>query len=186
MQNAKIFISHAKEDNTVIHRVIKILDDNNIQKWVDLEQLDDVLGSSVNEKINEGISNSNYFLLVWSIHASKSKFVKKEYNAATSDDYDKLLKKIIIKLDKTKLPPLLADKVYYEVTEIELEDVLEGIVSKINYDSHDKTKRFDEYLDNTIDKIKILGIEYDPSFILKNALPAIYQQEFETWEGLEE
>lgn len=186
MQNSKIFISHAKEDNLVIHRIIKILDDNDIQKWVDLEQLDNDLGSSVNEKINDGILNSNYFLLVWSIHASRSKFVKKEYNAATSNDYDKLIKKIIIKLDKTKLPPLLADKRYYEVTEIELEDVLEGIISKINYDPEDKTKRFDEYLDKAIEKIKILGIEYAPSFILKNALPTIYQEEFETWEGLQE
>jgi hypothetical protein len=184
LQNAKIFISHAKEDNPIIHRVIKILDDNNIKKWVDLEQLDE-LGSSVNEKINDGISSSNYFLLMWSIHASRSSFVKNEYNAATSGDYDKLLTKIIIKLDETRLPPLLADKKYYEVTEIELEDVVEGIVNKINYDLDDKTKKFDEYLDKITEKIEILGIEYTVSFILKNALPERYQEEFEAWKELE-
>lgn len=185
MENTQIFISHAKEDNFLVHRIIKILDDNNIKKWVDLEQLDN-LGSSVNEKINDGLSSSKYFLLLWSEHASKSEFVKKEYNAATSHDYDILLIKIIIRLDKTKLPPLLADKKYYEVTEAELESVVEGIVNKIKYESEERRTRFDDYLDETYGKIEVLGVEYDRSFILKTADPSRYREEFEKWEDTEE
>lgn len=186
MENTQVFISHAKEDNLLVHRIIKILDDNNIKKWVDLEQLDS-LGSSVNEKINDGLSSSKYFLLLWSEHASKSEFVKKEYNAATSHDYDILLIKIIIRLDKTKLPPLLADKKYYEITEAELESVVEGIVSKIKYEINEEiTRRFDEYLDETNDKVKILGLEYKTSFILKNSDPVRYQEEFKKWGASQE
>lgn len=185
MQNTQVFISHAKEDNPIVYRVIKILDDNDIPKWVDLEQFDS-LGSSVNEKINDGISTSRYFLLLWSIHASRSRFVKKEYNAATSHDYDKLLTKIIIRLDDTRLPPLLADKQYYQVTETELESVVEGIVGKIKYESEEETRKFDEYLDETNEKIKILGLEYTVSFILKNIDIERYQEELERWEESQE
>ena len=185
MENTKVFISHAKEDNLLVHRIIKILDDNNILKWVDLEQLDN-LGASINEKINDGLSSSRYFLLLWSDNANKSEFVKKEYNAATSHDYDKIVTKIIIRLDKTKLPPLLADKKYYEVSEAELESVVEGIVNKIKYESEARTSKFDEYLDEVNEKIKILGTEYNLSFILKNIAHERYREEFERWEESQE
>lgn len=179
----RVFISHAKEDNSVVIRIITILDENGVPKWVDLEQLEDV-DSAINESINEGLSTSDYFLLVWSKHANESNYVKKEYNAAITPDYDPRLKKIIIRLDDTLLPPLLADKKYHSVTEDELDVVLEGIIAKIK-----KAEKFsaepnvyDEYLDSNYGKAKIVEYEYDSSLAFKRVDPKKYQEDLEDWE----
>lgn len=178
----KVFISHAKQDNPVVYRILKIIDDHGIPKWVDLEQLEGI-GSSINESINDGISTSNYFLLVWSKDASESEFVKKEYNAATSQDYDARLEKIIIKLDDTPLPPLLADKKYHSVNEENLEAVLNGIFEKIGHDKEyqENTKRFDEHLDESFGDVVIGNHDYSTSYALKQVDPTVYEDDMTDW-----
>ena len=135
----KVFISHAGHDNHVVYKLLKILDDNQIEKWVDLEQLDDP-DSDINENINESLSSSDYFSLIWSENAAKSEFVKRKYNAAISHDYDKRLHKIILRLDDCILPPLLASKKYHKIREKEFDSVLDRIITSIKKGADEQQK----------------------------------------------
>ena len=178
----KVFISHEKTDNTVVFRILKIIDNHRIPKWVDLEQLEGI-SPEVNEKINDGLASSDHFLLVWSKNASGSSYVKKEYNAATSHDYDARLEKIIIKLDDTPLPPLLSDRKFHEINEENLEDVLNGIFDKISMSKQQKenVEMYDEHLDETFGVTKIGNYTYPTSYALKLVDPEVYQDDMSDW-----
>jgi len=157
------------------------MDNHNIPKWVDLEQIG--ISSLINEKINEGFSSSTHFLLVWSKNAAKSEFVKKEYNAAISRDYNDKVEKIIIRLDDTPLPPLLADSKYHPVNEENLEVVLNKIFEKISIDkeNQDNSERFDEYLDETFGDVVVSNHDYSTSYALKRIDPDLYKYEMNDW-----
>lgn len=178
----KVFISHAKENNSIVRRIITKLDDNGIKNWSDIEKLNKV-DSDINASINEGLATSNYFLLVWSIHASHSEYVKKEYNATISSDYDSRLRKIIIRLDDALLPPLLSDKKYHTSTEEDLDDVLDGIIIQIKEPEKDfeNTKRFDDDLNSVYDDVEIAGITYPTSVALKKIDPVMYDELKQAW-----
>jgi hypothetical protein len=178
---SRIFISHAKEDNHILIRILKILDDEGIENWVDIKRLNK-LDTNVNENINYGLSSCNYFLLLWSKNAKKSKYVTKEYNCAISQDYDKRLKKIILRLDNTILPALLADKMYHRVDDESLEKVVLSILKELKPNNNRiKQRKFDNFLNASYEPIKIMDIEYKPALAFKRVDRKRYNQELEDW-----
>ncbi len=153
-----------------------------------MDQLEE-FNSNINEKINEGLVRSDHFMLIWSRNASKSKWVKREYNAAITEDYDKRLKKIILRLDRTMLPPLLADKKYVHVTNKTLEFHIKKIIERINLNrrkvqmkkfSNPNMKIFNDFLDFTYE-VDVMGIKYNTSEVLKHIDPDRYLFEFDKW-----
>ena len=177
----KVFISHTKKDNNIVHRILKILDDNGIQNWVDLKQID--MGSSINQTINRAIASSNHFLLIWSKSAAESKFVEREYNAVTTPDYDDKLKKIIVKLDATPLPPLLSDQKYYDIDDESLEEVIENLAYEIKESQTVDTKheKFDRYLNENFGDVIVASYKYTTSHALKQIDPYIYKEDMISW-----
>ncbi len=180
----QIFISHAKEDNPIVYQILKMLDDNQIRHWQDLTRID--VSSSINKEINDAISSSSHFLLIWSKNANKSTFVQKEYNSAITPDYDYKLKKIIIRLDDTRLPALLADLRYYRISSDELEKTMHEIIFDIKkLDNEDeRQKKFDDYLDEKFDNIFIADHEYSTSYALKNIDNKTYHENMLSWEDV--
>lgn len=82
MENSsgKIFISHASKDKDFVDRFVSDLAAHGVPVWYD--KLDVRLGDSIPGKINIGISEAKYFLIVLSPAAVKSKWVQEELNAA--------------------------------------------------------------------------------------------------------
>ncbi len=82
MENSsgKIFISHASKDKNFVDRLVSDLAAHGVPVWYD--KLDVRLGDSTPGKINSGISEAKYFLIVLSPAAVKSKWVQEELNAA--------------------------------------------------------------------------------------------------------
>lgn len=82
MENSsgKIFISHASKDKDFVDQLVSDLAAHGIPVWYD--KLDVRLGDSIPGKINSGISEAKYFLIVLSPAAVKSKWVQEELNAA--------------------------------------------------------------------------------------------------------
>jgi hypothetical protein len=78
--SGKIFISHASKDKNFVDRLVSDLASNGVPVWYD--KLDVRLGDSIPGKINSGISEAQYFLIVLSPAAVKSKWVQEELNAA--------------------------------------------------------------------------------------------------------
>lgn len=78
--SGKIFISHASKDKDFVDRLVSDLAAHAIPVWYD--KLDVRLGDSIPGKINSGISEAKYFLIVLSPAAVKSNWVLEELNAA--------------------------------------------------------------------------------------------------------
>lgn len=177
----KIFISHSSEDNSIVTKIVKTLEEYNIDHWVDNKELAGE-GHSIGREINVGLENCSHFLLVWSQYSRNSKWVKKEYNAATSRDYDDLIVKIIFRLDKTLLPPLLADFKYHSVNDdnvgTKIIDVVESIKEK-----EDMFEEFDSYLDEVNGDTLIDGIPYPFSHVLKSVDNTRYKMQYKEWKS---
>ncbi len=76
----KVFISHASKDKDFVDRLVSDLAAQGVPVWYD--KLDVRLGDSIPGKINSGISEAKYFLIVLSPAAVESKWVREEMNAA--------------------------------------------------------------------------------------------------------
>ena len=123
----KFFISHAKEDNSIVREIIKIFDKNNIPYWVDFQQLK--IGKKAMQEINKGLESSTHFLLIWTKNAKKSQWVDAEKSAAI--EADKHIK-ISLKADRTRLGVPFSQFVYSSINSKNLESTIEGIIKEDN------------------------------------------------------
>ena len=164
-----------------MYRILRILGDNEIPNWVDLKQIS--TGSLINQSINQAITSSSHFLLIWSKNAAKSQFVEKEYNAVITPDYNDKLKKVIVKLDTTPLPPLLSDYKYYGIDDGPLEEIIENLAYEIKESQTVDTKheKFDRYLDENFGDVIVASYKYLTSFALKQIDPSIYKEDMISW-----
>ncbi|MCH7754214.1 toll/interleukin-1 receptor domain-containing protein [candidate division KSB1 bacterium] len=75
------------------------------------------IGDSIVQKINDGISYSDFLIVVLSGNSVSSKWVKEELNAATIKNIESKGAFILpVLLEKCKIPLLLADKKYADFT----------------------------------------------------------------------
>src|SRR2546426_534884 len=165
----KIFVSHSNKDNKIVKRIVNKFDEYDVEYWVD----DEVLrgdGHAVNREINNGLESSTHFLLIWSKDAKASEFVQDEHEIATSPDYNKILKKIIFRLDDTRLPPLLARIKYRrEINDQNVEIVIRDVIKNILKIDVDLLDEFDSIIDDSNEEIKLMDAYYPLSKVLKCA-----------------
>ncbi len=104
----RIFISHAWEDKALVRQLEKALADAGAEVWVDHAGIRG--GDNLPKRINDALAWCNTLLLVWSKAAEDSHWVELEWTNAIS-----LRKRIIpCPIDKTPLPPILANKAYVD------------------------------------------------------------------------
>lgn len=78
-----VFISHASEDKeTVVEPLIRKLREHNISYWLDSEHINAV--GDVPERINEGLTKSQFMVVVLSSNYLKARWAKKELSIAIS------------------------------------------------------------------------------------------------------
>ncbi|MFH0843718.1 MAG: toll/interleukin-1 receptor domain-containing protein [Bacteroidota bacterium] len=106
MKQNNVFISHSSKDKEFVDRLVNDLAKVGVPVWYD--KFDIRLGESIPGKINEGISNSKYFLIVLSNNAINSRWVNEELNAALIKQINSNGTFIIpILLEDCSVPPLL-------------------------------------------------------------------------------
>jgi hypothetical protein len=107
----KVFVSHASNDKAFVDRLVADLASREIPVWYD--KFDLRVGDSVTGGINEGLSQSKYFVIVLSGASVRSRWVTEELNAALMHQVAKggtfLLPVLIEDCD---VPPLLAHRRY--------------------------------------------------------------------------
>lgn len=92
-----VFICHASEDkNNVVEPIYKALEKSDIKCWYDKNEIK--WGDSVTDKVNDGLNNSKYVIVVLSKHFMEKAWPKREMNAALN---------IEASLGKTKVLPLM-------------------------------------------------------------------------------
>lgn len=181
-----MFICHSSLDHEFINKLIIKFKKDNISIWIDDYELQ--IGDSITEKINEGLNECNFFIIIFSENSIKSDWVKKEINATLMRQ---LLKKdikiipILLNIEPNLLPPLMMD-IYGAkfknniIDEHEYKKIIEVLLDKSELNSLHEFQ--DRYFDN-IEHIDIIIRKENPTkhevaFILKIIQEEIYNHYF--------
>jgi hypothetical protein len=117
LQGVHIFLSHSRKDNDFTRRLAHDLEKAGAKIWVDFE---DILYGDFYKRINEGLSQSNWFVLVISPHTFESSVIDEEVNAALGMTHTKEIKAVIPivaeDFDIRMMPPLWRQLHRYDAT----------------------------------------------------------------------
>ncbi len=132
-----IFISYASEDKEMVQKLYLLLQKQDIQVWLDQEELK--VGDSITKKINEGLLNSNYFIPFISPSYLDKKWTQLELNAVIGleNSEDKNILPVWHNISYgvlIKKNPLIADK-YALKTEDGIETISKAIINHIKVKS---------------------------------------------------
>ena len=104
----KVFISHNKADEPSARALAVLLIEQGVGVWFDEWEIG--VGQSIVGGIEQGLGNSNVFMLLWSEQAQRSKWVGTELHAFLRRRVENDGLKIVpLMLDATPLPVLVAD-----------------------------------------------------------------------------
>jgi hypothetical protein len=102
---SKVYLAHAHEDNPFSNRLADDLQQAGVSLWYDRERLE--IGEDMVQRMNEGLQDYDFFLVVWSRNASQSPWVEREINVALTKQIHERRRLIPLLLDDTPLLPLL-------------------------------------------------------------------------------
>jgi|GEM_PF-1494479 len=126
MMNNKVFISYSSKDKHLVQRLADDLTNNNISVWYDEWELK--VGDSLSNKIQTGIEESSWLIIVISENSTNSKWVNLELKSALTIELDKNGVFILpVLIDDSPIPLFLKDK-YYADFRINYEKGLEKLL----------------------------------------------------------
>ena len=106
----KVFICHSSTDHEFVMALAERLKNDSLQVWIDDWEIK--VGDSIIQKINEGLQDSSFFIIVFSETSIKSEWVRRELSAALMkqlSNKDIKILPILLDLDPSSLPPLMMD-----------------------------------------------------------------------------
>lgn len=112
----KTFISYSSKDRDFVVRLATDLKQKGILVWLDEWEIK--VGDEIRQKIEHGIAEYDYFVIVLSKHSVASTWVEKELNAAFMKEVSSEQIVILpVLLDKCPIPPLISGKKYADFTQ---------------------------------------------------------------------
>ena len=112
----KIFLSHSRKDKKFVSDLAERLMLDGFNVWYDDWEIK--IGESIVQNISEGISTSDFLIIVLSSNSVESKWVKEELNSATVTNIEKNGVFILpILIENCRIPQLLKDKKYANFSE---------------------------------------------------------------------
>jgi hypothetical protein len=171
----RVFISYSSKDHDFVLLLADKLRKDLIDVWIADWELK--AGDSIVEKINQGIEESSFLIIIFSEHSIKSDWVLRELNSALMRQLTKKdikILPILLEAEPEELPPLLSD--IYSIkfprdvlNETQYQKLIEPIREKVKSDG--LTKYQDIYFENIMHVDLILNKErptkYEVEFILK-------------------
>ncbi|MCI0489761.1 MAG: toll/interleukin-1 receptor domain-containing protein, partial [Blastocatellia bacterium] len=82
--NARVFISHSSKDKNFVRKLADDLKRSGFKIWLDEIELK--VGDSIVQGISDGLSDSDYLILVLSQDSVNSRWVREEWNAALMNE----------------------------------------------------------------------------------------------------
>ena len=140
-----VFICHASHDKDVFVRPLaRALCDLGVRVWYDEFSIE--LGDSVSEKIDQGIANARFGIVVISKSFIERSWPNHERRALVIRDVEGDLKMLPIwhgvnKQDVVKLSPLLADKLAIDTQKTDIQAAAIRILEKVRPDLYEKRPR---------------------------------------------
>jgi CheY-like chemotaxis protein len=110
------FISYSSKDKAFALHLAKDLKQNGVSVWLDEWEIK--VGDEIRQKIEHGIENFEFFIIVLSQHSIESNWVQKELNAAYLKEVDNHKIKVLpVKIEDCKIPLLISGKRYADFTD---------------------------------------------------------------------
>jgi hypothetical protein len=109
----KIFISYSQKNKNVAKQISDELKLNDLDVWIDVEQI--APGERISEKITEGMTASDYYVLLISEDSRTSKWVQSELSLAFNLSKTKKLTVVPLLLDTATIPLELQGMLYIDL-----------------------------------------------------------------------
>lgn len=108
-----VFISHSSKDKKFVNILYAELAFNGYFPWLDEREIKG--GESIPRKIQEGLTNSDYVLVILSKNSVKSNWVNEEWETKYWEEVKENRVKVIpILIEECDIPPLLKKKKYID------------------------------------------------------------------------
>ena len=178
-----VFVSYASEDrDSVVRPLVEFLRRSGLRVWLDRQEIH--VGESIREKIDEGLANSRFGIVILSESYFKKVWTKKELDGLLSiEEYgDVAIFPVWHQIDKSmvaRYSPLLADR-YALTTADGIENVAKEVIAEVLRRGIDSpslrnrtiSKEFINLLEGDADIPSIRGFLAKHSMILSLALGA--------------
>lgn len=131
-----IFLSHTHADKPFVRRLKTALNERGVSDvWVDEAEI--MVGDSLTQKIEEGLTKTRYFGVVLSPRSIKSRWVQKELETAISKEIETGSVVVLPLLyEECDLPPFLKGKLYADFTSpVAFAESLEKLLRRLAFTS---------------------------------------------------
>jgi len=106
-----VFLSHNNADKEFVHKLAVDLTNRGCQVWLDDWEIK--AGDSIVEKIEQGIADNEYLIVILSRNSVKSRWVRIEINAAFFRQVsERKIKLVPVLIEDCEIPPLLCERKY--------------------------------------------------------------------------
>lgn len=103
----RLFLSHRSTDNETVSEIARAIKRGGVNVWLDEEQL--VPSQSLIGEINRALGEMTHFVLFWSSSCIDAPWVNRELRSAVTLLIEKGIPLIIVRLDSTPVPTIIAD-----------------------------------------------------------------------------
>ncbi|MCY2995591.1 MAG: toll/interleukin-1 receptor domain-containing protein [Planctomycetota bacterium] len=111
----RVFLSYSSSDSMLVTFIYRELSRSDLEVWIDEKELG--IGEALTDALSEAIEEVDYFLIVISSVALRSRWVKKELKIAVSAEKRRRRKLVIpILIENVKLPVSLRNRTYCDLT----------------------------------------------------------------------
>lgn len=152
-----VFLSYNTKDVEIARRIASDLTREGLNVWFDEWEI--VIGHSISQRIEQGLDNAHFVIVLLTKHSVESGWVEKEWRSKIGQEADN--KRVVILPvigERCKIPTLLRDKRYADIRD-SYDKGIEELINSIKIHS------------KTIDGRKVLRIPHD--FIAKIKLIVI-------------
>ena len=109
----KVFVSHSSKDKPIVDRIVSDLKAHGISVWYDKFEIK--AGDNIVKKVNDGLKDSKYFLIILSPNALSSSWVTEEMSFAVLQQVTfKGIVVIPVLIQDCEIPPLLKHRRYVD------------------------------------------------------------------------
>ena len=113
-KSAKVFLSYAQADKQAARYIADALKRSGVSTWFDEWELK--LGDSIVQHIEEGVTSSDFVLVLLSPAAVQSKWIQVEWSAALARELnDRAIRVLPVLIADCEIPPLLAARTYIDL-----------------------------------------------------------------------
>ncbi len=102
-----LFLSHRSSEKKVVRQVASAIKTKGVGIWFDEEQL--IPSQSLVEELDRALQNMTHYVLFWSRSCVDAPWVNRELRSAISRLVEKQIPLLIVRLDDTPVPAIVAD-----------------------------------------------------------------------------